>query len=120
MRWKQCLTKKMMTMKNKQQLAIKSLEDLRREKRRLRLEMKASEDKHDYSCVNKAVNLVSSIKNDSSFTSSKVEDALQWVGDKASEKYPMKGFTKILISGLILVAVPIITTKLQEYIDDKL
>ena len=99
---------------------IKNLDDLRKAKRKLKSQMKVSEHKNDNSLVNKAVNLVTSLKSDNDFTSSKVENALSWVGDKASEKYPMKGLSKILISGLIMIAVPIITSKIQEYIEEKL
>lgn len=121
MLWKLCLTKMTTTkMTNKEKPVIKNLEDLRLAKRKLRIEMKASENKHDNSIVNKVVGLISNIKTDSHFTSSKVENALNWVGDKASNKYPMKGITKIVISGLIMIAVPIITTKIQEYLDEKL
>ncbi len=109
------------TMKNKEQMsAIKNLDDLRMAKRKLKLQMKVAENKHENSFVNKAVNLVTNLKSDTSFTSSKVENALNWVGDKASNKYPMKGVTKIVISGLIMIAVPIITSKIQEYIEEKL
>ena len=108
-------------MKNKQELsAIKNLDDLRIAKRKLKLQMKVSESKHENSFVNKAVSIVSNLKSDTYFTSSKVENALNWVGDKASEKYPMKGVTKIVIAGLIMIAVPIITSKIQEYIEEKL
>lgn len=112
----------MMTTKmtNKEKPVIKNLEDLRLAKRKLRIEMKASENKHDNSLVNKAFGLVSNLKTDNDFTSSKVENALNWVGDRASKKYPMKGITKIVISGLIMIAVPIITSKIQEYIEEKL
>lgn len=121
MLWKLCLTTTTTTtMKNKGKPNIKNLEELRLAKRKLRIEMKASEKKHDNSLVNKAVGLISNIKTDSNFTSSKVENALSWVGNKASEKYPMKGITKIVISGLIMIAVPIITSKIQEYIDENL
>ncbi len=120
MRWKQCLTKMTTKMKNKEKPMIKNLEDLRLAKKMLRIEMKASEQKHDNSLVNKAVGLITNLKTDSSFTSSKVENALHWAGDKASKKYPMKGITKIVISGLIMIAVPIITSKIQEYIEEKL
>ncbi len=121
MLWKPCLTKMMKTMmKNNEKPVIKNLEDLRMAKRRLKVEMKRSEHKHDNSFVNKAVSLVTNLKSDNNFASSKVENALNWVGDKASQKYPMKGITKVLISGLIMIAVPIITTKIQEYIEEKL
>ena len=109
------------TMKNKEQIsAIKNLDDLRMAKRKLKLQMKVAENKHDNSFVNKSVSLVTNLKSDTSFTSSKVESALNWAGDKASKKYPMKGITKIVISGLIMIAVPIITSKIQEYIEEKL
>lgn len=125
MQWKPCLTtmttKKMNKTKIKQEMsAIKNLEDLRMAKKKLRMEMKISENKHDNSLVNKAVNLVTNLKSDASFTATKVENVLHWVGGKASEKYPMNGVTKILISGLIMIAVPIITSKIQEYIEEKL
>ena len=122
MQWKQCLTKmttKTMMMNNNKPV-IKNLEDLRKAKRKLKAEMKKSEQKHDNSFVNKAVSLVSNLKSNNDFTSSKVENALNWVGDKASKKYPMNGISKILISGLIVIAVPIITSKIQEYIEEKL
>ncbi|WP_413533507.1 hypothetical protein [Empedobacter brevis] len=108
-------------MNNKGQTnAIKNLDDLRMAKRKLKLQMKVAENKHENSFVNKAFNVVKNLQSDSSFTSSRVENALNWAGDKASKKYPMKGFTKILISGLIMIAVPIITSKIQEYIEEKL
>ena len=99
---------------------IKSLEDLRLAKKVLKAEMKYTEKKQEHSVINKAVNMISNFNNDADFASSKVESSLQWIGDKASAKYPMKGFSKILISGLIMVAVPIITTKVQEFIRKKL
>ena len=64
------------TMKNKEQIsAIKNLDDLRMAKRKLKLQMKVAENKHDNSFVNKAVSLVTNLKSDTSFTSSKVESA---------------------------------------------
>ena len=123
MQWKQCLTKMMtkITMKNKEQLsAIKNLDDLRMAKRQIKSQMKHAENKHENSFVNKAVNLVTNLKSDTSFTSSKVENALNWVGNKAADKYPMKGITKVVIAGLIMIAVPIITSKIQDYIEEKL
>lgn len=109
-----------MKMKNKKDNSrIKTLEDLRLAKRKLRLEMKLSENKHENSFVNRAVDFVSNLRSDSQFATSKVENTLNWFGNKASKKYPMNGLSKILISGLIMVAVPIITNKIQEYIEDK-
>ncbi len=99
---------------------IKNLDDLRLAKKRLKAEMRHSEKAHDNSFINKAVNLAFNVKNDASFTSSKVEESLHWIGNKASDKFPMKGISKILISGLIVLAVPIITRKIQEYIEEKL
>lgn len=98
---------------------IKNLEDLRNAKRKLKLEMKMSENKHENSLLNKAVNAVTSFRADSNFASSKIENSLNWIGEKASAKYPMNGFSKILISGLIMVAVPVITSKIQDYIEEK-
>lgn len=113
----------MKTMKNNQTLKkkpIRNLEDLRKAKRRLKAEMRQSEKVQENSVVNKAVNMISTFTNDASFASSKIEDSLQWLGNRASEKYPMKGLSKILISGLIMIAVPIITDKVQNYIKNKL
>lgn len=103
-----------------QKVQIKNLEDLRLAKKKIKAQMKVAETQQDNSLVNKVVNLVSNFNNDQNFASSKVEKSLQWLGDRASEKYPMKGLSKIIISGVIMLAVPIITAKVQEYIREKL
>ncbi|QTV05118.1 hypothetical protein [Faecalibacter bovis] len=108
-----------MMMKNNQK-PIKNLNDLRLAKKRLKAEIRISEKANDNSVVNKAFGLVSNFTRDQNFASSKVESALHWIGDKASNKYPMRGFSKILVSGLIVIAVPIITEKIQDYIKKKL
>lgn len=113
------MTKMTKTKTKQKESTIKNLEDLRYAKRKLKLQMRASERKHENSLVNKAVNVVSNFRSDTSFASSKIEDTLNWVGDKASKKYPMNGLSKIIISGLIMVAVPIITSKIQDYIEEK-
>lgn len=99
---------------------IRNLEDLRNAKRQLKAEMRQTEKAQENSVVNKAFNLISTFSHDNTFASSKIENSLQWLGNKASAKYPMKGFSKILISGLIMIAVPIITDKVQDYIKKKL
>ena len=111
-----------MTMKNNskpQRPQIKNLEELRLAKKRIKAEMKLAEKQQENSVVNKAVSFISNLKADESIASSKIESSLQWLGNKASEKYPMKGFSKIIISGLIMLAVPIITSKVQDYIKEK-
>lgn len=113
------MTMKKTKTKQKEVSTIKNLEDLRHARRSLKLQMKASERKHENSFVNKAVNLVSNLRSDTSFASSRIENTLNWVGDKASKKYPMNGLSKVIISGLIMVAVPIITSKIQDYIEEK-
>ena len=105
-------------MKNSQK-QIKNLNDLRLAKKRLKADIKKSEKVNENSLVNKAFGAFSSFTTDQSFASNKVESTLQWLGDKASNKYPMKGLSKVLISGLIIIAVPIITEKIQDYIKKK-
>jgi len=99
---------------------IKNLEDLRLAKKRLKAEMKTSELEQENSVVNKAFNFISTLKSDSDFASTNIEKSLTWIGNKASDKYPMKGLSKIIISGVIMLAVPIITVKIQDYIKKKL
>lgn len=109
----------MTKMKNNRK-QIKNLDDLRLAKKRLKAEIRSSEKASENSLINKAFNAFSTFSSDHNFASNKVESTLQWIGDKASNKYPMKGFSKILISGLIVIAVPIITEKIQDYIKKKL
>lgn len=111
-----------MTMKknNKQTVQIKNLEDLRLAKKRLKAEMRLAEREQENSVLNKAFNFITSFKSDNDFASSNIEKSLYWVGNKACEKYPMKGFSKILLSGIVMLAVPIITSKVQDYIKKKL
>ena len=109
----------MTKMKNSQK-QIKNLNDLRLAKKRLKADIKKSEKVNENSLVNKAFGAFSSFTTDQSFASNKVESTLQWLGEKASNKYPMKGLSKVIISGLIIIAVPIITEKIQDYIKKKL
>lgn len=109
----------MTRMKNNQK-QIKNLKDLRLAKKRLKAEIRTSERTSENSIVNKAFNTISTFTKDQNFASNKVESTLQWIGDKASNKYPMRGFSKILVSGFIIIAVPIITEKIQDYIKKKL
>ena len=108
---------KMNNSNNKPQ--IKNLHDLRLAKKQIKREMKRSEKEQENSLVSKAFSFISNLKTDDSIASSKIESSLQWLGNKASNKYPMKGMSKIIISGLIMIAVPIITSKVQDYIKDK-
>ena len=107
-------------MKNKTKPQIKNLNDLRMAKKLLKSEMKFAENKQENSLLNKAFNLASTFSSDQNFASSKIENSLHRIGNKASEKYPMKGFSKIIISGLIVLAVPLITAKVQSFINEKL
>lgn len=99
---------------------IKNLKDLRREKRRLKSEIKQIEVSNENSMVNKAFSAFSSFSTDQNFATNKVESTLQWLGNKASDKFPMKGLSKIIISGIIVFLVPIITSKIQDYIKKKI
>lgn len=108
----------MTKMKNSQK-QIKNLNDLRLAKKRLKADIRKSEKVNENSLVNKAFGTFSSFTTDQNFASNKVESTLQWLGDKASNKYPMKGLSKVIISGLIIIAVPIITEKIQDYIKKK-
>lgn len=101
-------------------MQIKNLEDLRLAKKKLKKEMKLAEKKQENSPINKLGNIITSFTTDDQFASSKIESSLQWIGDKASNKYPMKGLSKIIVSGIIMIAVPVITAKIQNYIKEKL
>ena len=109
----------MTKMKNSQK-QIKNLNDLRLAKKRIKADIRKSEKVNENSLVNKAFGAFSSFTTDQNFASNKVESTLQWLGEKASNKYPMKGLSKVIISGLIIIAVPIITEKIQDYIKKKL
>ena len=109
----------MTKMKNSQK-QIKNLNDLRLAKKRLKADIRKSEKVNENSLVNKAFGTFSSFTTDQNFASNKVESTLQWLGEKASNKYPMKGLSKVIISGLIIIAVPIVTEKIQDYIKKKL
>ena len=98
---------------------IKNLEDLRLAKKNIRRELKSFERKQENSAISKAFNMVTSFRYDQDFASSKIEESLNWLGEKASNKFPMNGITKILVSGLIVIAVPIITSKVQDYFKKK-
>lgn len=101
-------------------MQIKNLEDLRLAKKKLKAEMRLTEKRQENSPMNKIGNLISSFTTNEQFASSKIESSLQWIGNKASNKYPMKGLSKIIVSGIIMIAVPIITAKIQDYIKEKL
>lgn len=100
--------------------AIKNLKDLRREKKRLKAEIKKTEVANENSIINKAFSSFNSFTTDQNFASNKIESTLQWLGNKASDRYPMKGLSKIIVSGLIVFLVPIITSKIQDYIKKKI
>ena len=110
-------------MRNKYDRPIKqitNLEELRLAKKRLKSEIVVLEKSYDNSFTSKAFNLVSSFKYNENFASSKIEDSLNWLGNKASQRFPMNGVTKIVVSSLIMLATPIITSKIQEFIKNKL
>ena len=99
---------------------IKNLEELRLAKKRIKSDLVKFENEYDQSLPGKAINLLTTFRYDNNFASSKIEESLYWLGNKASKKFPMNGVTKIVISGLIMVAVPMITSKIQEFIEKKL
>lgn len=112
----------MKNMKNthhKSKKRIKNLEDLRLAKNQIKRELKTIEDRQENSIVVRAFDVYKQIRHNQTFASSKIEKTLNWLGDKASEKYPLNGVTKIVISSLIVIAVPIITSKVQEFIKNK-
>ena len=99
---------------------IKNLEELRLAKRKIKSEIIVIEKEYDNSIPGKAINLFTTFKYDNNFASSKIEESLYWLGNKVSKKFPLNGVTKIVISAAIMIVAPMITSKIQDFIKEKL
>ena len=104
---------------------INNLADLRAAKKELKLKMAMEEQEAKqgflYSTVNK---LFSKIEDTSlvqnSTVGSGVHNTLSFLSDKAESKFQLNKTTKTILSIAIAIAVPILTKKIQEFIDDKI
>lgn len=102
---------------------ISNLAELRQAKRELKIKMaladKRAKEGFIYSSVNK---LFGSIEKNSELRKSKlgnnVHNSLNFLSEKADDKFNLSSTTKKLISTIIVVAAPIIAKKIQDYIDD--
>lgn len=99
--------------------AITNIDELRAAKRHLQRQMKTSEEAQDNSLLGKAVGFVENLTTDNSFATNGVEKSLNFVSNKISTRYPMGGVSKLILSGLVVLAVPIITNKIQKFVQDK-
>lgn len=119
-------TKTTMMMKTRKRInytpgqPITNLDELRAAKRHLQREMRRNEHAQENSLVGKTLGFIDNVTTDNHFASNGVEKSLNFVTDKISSKYPMGGMSKMILSGLVIVAVPIITSKLQGFIQDRL
>ncbi len=100
--------------------AITNVDELRAAKRYLQRQMRESERAQDNSILGKAVGFIENINSNDGFAANGVERSLNFVTDKISTRYPMGGVSKYILSGLVIIAVPIITSKLQKLIQKKL
>lgn len=102
---------------------IRSLEELRQAKRELKIKMaladKRAKEGFIYSSVNK---FLGSIERNSEIRKTKlnnnISNSLNFISDKADDKFNFGDTTKKLISAFIIVAAPIISKKIQDYLDD--
>lgn len=109
----------MKTRHKQPQKQIKNLGELRLAKKKIKRDILIIEERQENSTVGKAINMFTSHKFNQDFASSKIEESLNWLGKKASNRFPLNGVTQLVISGLIVLAAPIITSKVQEFIKNK-
>ncbi|MFA7447434.1 MAG: hypothetical protein WCY77_03270 [Weeksellaceae bacterium] len=104
---------------------IDSLADLRAAKKELKFRMAMEEQEAKqgflYSTVNKLFHKMedTSIVQNSTIGSG-VHNTLNFLSEKAESKFQLNKTTKTILSVAIMLAVPIITKKIQEFIDDKI
>ncbi len=99
---------------------IKNLEELRLAKKRIKSEIASLETDYNNSVPGKALSFFSTFKYDNNFASSKIEESLYWLGNKASKKFNLNGVSKVAISAVIMIVAPMITSKIQDLIKEKL
>ncbi|WP_068598228.1 hypothetical protein ACF3NR_09960 [Vaginella massiliensis] len=99
---------------------IRNLDELRAAKRHLQREMKRRETAHDNSLLGKTMGFIENVTTDDTYASNGIERSLNFLSDKISTRYPLGGLSKVILSGLVIIAVPIITSKLQNFIQDRL
>lgn len=103
---------------------INSLADLKAAKKELKFKMAVQDQRTKegliYSSVNKLFDQIESTAvTQQSFLGSSVNGTLSFLTQKAGDKFHLSKTTKSVLSLAMLIAVPIITRKLQNYIDDK-
>lgn len=100
--------------------AITNIDELRAAKRYLKRQINESEHAQDNSILGKAVGFIGNMNSADSIVSNRIQRSLNLVAEKISTRYPMGGVSKYILSGLVVITVPIITSKLQKFIQKKL
>lgn len=103
---------------------INSLADLKAAKKELKFKMAVHDQRTKegliYSSVNKLFDQIeNTATTQQSFLGSNVNSTLSFLTEKAGDKFHLSKTTKSILSLAAMIAVPIITRKLQNYIDDK-
>jgi len=102
---------------------IETLAELRQAKKELKLKMaladKKAKESFLYSTVNKLVNTIEnkSIVQKTSLGGN-VHSSLNFLSDKAAEKFRLGKTSKNILSLTIMIAAPIIAKKIQDYLEE--
>lgn len=103
---------------------IKNLDDLRKVKQELRIEMNLADQRLKngfiYSSINK---FASKIESDASQfdtpLGSSIHSTLGFISNKVNEQFQLNKSTQKFIQLAVFIATPIITKKVQDFIDKK-